>query len=158
MPPRRAAPQDLRVHAVIAAKPDEVYRSLTSARELCSWWADRAETAARNQGRFRMVWPSGTGCPRGEARGVFVDLEPGQKVAWLLDPKTRPAGWPALVSFFIEKKGRRSELTLIHAGFSGAAAGRSVLACARECWEDCLAKLRLYLETGRSCKDRRLPL
>ncbi len=149
---------DIRIATPIKAKPEQVFRALTSARELCAWWLERAETESRNMGRFRMVWPPGRARTLPETRGVFVDLEPGSKVAWIIDDRTRPAGLPALVSFFIEKRGRGSRLTLVHAGFSAAKSQRRLIEKTKEKWEDCLAKLKLYLESGKTCKTDRLSL
>lgn len=148
MPKRRTA--DIRIAVSVRTEPAEVYRALTSARELCSWWLDRAETDARNMGRWRMGGAPG----RGEARGLFVDLEPGRKVALIEDDGTRLKGFPPLTTFFLEKKGRATEVTLVAAGFTSP----QTLAAARARWEDCLAKLKLYLETGRACKSQTLAL
>ena len=151
---------DIRVATSLRAAPGEVYRALTSARELCIWLADRAETDARSMGRMRIVWPKVEWIESPEASGVFVDLEPEQKVAWLWDDRTRPDGVPALVSMFIEERPRKmgSTLTLIHAGFSGAASKRKLLERYRSRWEDFLAKLRLYLDAGKTCKKDLLTL
>ncbi|TPW19770.1 MAG: hypothetical protein FD126_2352 [Elusimicrobia bacterium] len=148
MPKRRTS--DIRLVVSVRTEPSEVYRALTSARELCAWWLDRAETDARNMGRWRMGGAPG----RGEARGLFVDLEPGRKVALIEDDGTRPAGVPPLTTFFLEKKGRATEVTLVAAGFTSA----KPLAASRARWEDCLAKLKLYLETGRARKAETLAL
>lgn len=157
--------RDLRFTIVIKAKPEQVYKALTSARELCRWWLAGAETDARSAGRLRLVWPkiSGAGsrvfpphAAFGELEGSFVDLEPGRKVAWVWKlPKRRPQV-PALSSFFLQPKGRGCEVLLLHAGFSAAAAGDRVYAGCAQGWEDCLAKLKLYLETGRTCKNQAL--
>ncbi|MFA5140664.1 MAG: SRPBCC domain-containing protein [Elusimicrobiota bacterium] len=149
---------DIRISAFVRAKPEQVYRCFTSARELCVWWLDRAETEARNMGRFRMVWPSKGGGKDVEAAGVFVDLEPGTKVAWIWDKPSRPRGVPALITFHIESRPRGSQVTVVHAGFSSAGPGEKLLRRYRESWEDCLAKLRLYLETGKTRKAERLKL
>lgn len=150
---------DIRITTAVRAKPEQIYRALTSARELCVWWLDRAETEARNMGRFRMVWaaPSGKG-GRAEAAGVFVDLERGRKVAWVWDRPSRPRGVPPLISFHIEPKTRGSEVTLVHSGFSAAPSSAKLLTSYREAWEDCVAKLKLYLEAGKTCKPDRLTL
>lgn len=149
--------QDIRVTAFIKTRPDQVYRALTSARELCVWWLDRAETEARNMGRLRMVWPGPKGAA-GEATGVFVDLEPGRKVAWIWDSPPRPRGIPALVTFHIELKPRGAQVTVVHAGFSAAPSRQKLLASCRTGWEDCVAKLKLYLEAGKTFKAERLTL
>lgn len=155
---RKSPTRDIRIGTPVSAAPEDVYRALTSARELCAWWLERAETAARNMGRFRMVWSPGGRRARSEATGVFVDLEPASKVAWIIDPDSRPSGWPALVSFFIEARRRGCEVTVVHAGFSGAPSRRRVHDSARVGWEDCLAKLKLYLEKGKTRKAERLRL
>ncbi|MBI2386453.1 MAG: SRPBCC domain-containing protein [Elusimicrobia bacterium] len=155
----RLSTRDIRLVATIRAKPELVYRSLTSARELTRWWVLGAETDARNAGRLRMIWPvrrakDGVRCPGfGEREGVFVDLEPARKVAWLWKPARGEKGAPALASIFIlPARGGKSEVTLLHAGFpSDPGAGELRERYARA-WEDGLAKLKLYLETGRTCK------
>src|SRR5687767_2579636 len=99
-----SATRDIRLSAAIRAKPELVYRSLTSARELTRWWLQGAETDARNAGRLRLIWPrvrarKGIRGPGfGEREGVFVDLEPARKVAWLWKPARGEKGVPALTS------------------------------------------------------------
>lgn len=170
-PARRASrsrTRDLRFSVRIKARPEAVYRALTSATELCRWWLQGAETDARSGGRLRMVWPrvkcggadNQNGHPArrfpphaamGDSEGCFVDLEPGRKVAWLWRHSGR-RGIPPLSSFFITPMGRGCEVTLLHSGFSNRApADKQFEGCAQG-WEDCLAKLKLYLETGRACK------
>jgi uncharacterized protein YndB with AHSA1/START domain len=142
------------------ANPAEAYRALTSARELCVWLADRAETDARSMGRMRIVWPKNEWLGETEAAGVFVDLEKARKVAWLWGDKTRPEDVPPLVTVFIEERPRKlgSTLTLVHAGFPGSASKRALVERYLARWEDFLAKLRLYLDAGKTCKNDRLTL
>lgn len=159
--------RDLRFTLAIKAKPDLVYKALTSATELCRWWLAGAETDARNTGRFRMVWPAvkrrhGRGerlfppnVALGDSEGFFVDLEPGRKVAWMWK-LPRSNRYPALSSFFITPRGRGSEVTLLHAGFSAKPEHDKYFIGCADGWEDCLAKLKLYLETGRTCKSQAL--
>jgi len=155
----RLSTRDIRLAATILAKPELVYRSLTSARELTRWWVLGAETDARNAGRLRMIWPvrrakDGVRCPGfGERVGVFVDLEPARKVAWLWKPARGEKGVPALASIFIlPARGGKSEVTLLHSGFPSAASADAVYGRYARAWEDGLAKLKLYLEKGRTCK------
>ena len=135
--------RDIRLSTPLKARPERVYQALTSARELCLWWLARAETDARSLGRVRMVWRRGDG-PLKEARGVYVDLEPGRKVAWIWKPK--PPGVPPLVSLFLEPKGRGCVATLHHAGFPASPEAGERLAAWRRAWEDCLARLKAYVE------------
>lgn len=155
----RLSTRDIRLVATIRAKPELVYRSLTSARELTRWWLLGAETDARNAGRLRMIWParrakSGVRCPGlGEREGVFVDLEPARKVAWLWKPARGEKGVPALTSIFIlPAGGGKSEVTLLHSGFPSSASSDALYDRYARAWEDGLAKLKLYLEKGRTCK------
>ena len=156
----RSRTRDLRLSVRVKAKPAAVYRVLTSARELCRWWLTGAETDARNAGRLRMVWPKRPGCRSfsGEREGCFVDLEPERKVAWMWRAGSRKNGVPPLCSFFILAKRRGCEVTLLHAGFSRRVAVDKAYACFATGWEDALAKLKLYLETGRTCKQEVLTL
>lgn len=150
--------RDIRLAATIRAKPELVYRSLTSARELTRWWLQGAETDARNAGRLRMIWPrvpvpDGVRAPGfGEREGVFVDLEPARKVAWLWKPVRGERGVPALSSIFVLPARGGSAVTLIHSGFPSAASADELYRRYARAWEDGVAKLKLYLETGRTCK------
>jgi uncharacterized protein YndB with AHSA1/START domain len=165
--PARSKTRDLRYSVLIRAKPQAVYQGLTSACQLCRWWLQGAETDARSMGRLRLIWPNirtqeGKVFPPHvavrESEGYFVDLEPGRKVAWIWRLPRRRSPIPPLSTFFIQPKGRGSELTLVHAGFSShPRADRFFEGCAQG-WEDCLAKLKLYLETGRTCKSQALRL
>lgn len=155
--------RDIRLVARLRAKPQTVYQALTSARELTRWWLLGAETAARNAGRVRMIWPRVRGRDRlsqrlGEREGVFVDLEPGHKVAWLFKPARGERGVPPLVSIFIGARGAGCEVTWLHGGFSSAASADAPYRGYARAWEDALAKLKLYLETGRTCKLEALDL
>jgi len=167
----RSRTRDLRFSVRINARPEKVYRALTSATELCRWWLAGAETDARNAGRFRMIWPKVkcANCDNGAGRaakafpphvavgdreGYFVDLEPARKVAWMSKPSRRRSVVPPLSTFFIEPKGRGCEVTLVQSGFPSRPAADKYFAGCLEGWEDCLAKLKLYLETGRTCKTQ----
>ena len=160
----RLKTRDVRFAVKLRAEPAAVYQALTSARELTRWWLLGAETDARNTGRVRMVWPrvrrgDGTRCDGlGEREGVFVDLESGKKVAWMFKPARGDRRAPPLVSVFIDKRRGGCEVTLLHAGFKSAPSSDELYqgyACA---WEDGLAKLKLYLETGRTCKMESMDL
>ncbi len=163
----RSKTRDLRFTVRIKATPEQIYKALTSATELCRWWLQGAETDARSAGRFRMVWPKlkrkhgpatrmfPPNVCLGDSEGHFVDLQPGQKVAWLWKVG-RAAKYPPLSTFFIEHKRGGCDVTLLHGGFSSKPdADRYFQGCA-EGWEDCLSKLKLYLETGRTCRSQAL--
>ena len=158
--------RDLRFVLKIKAKPMDLYRALTSARELCRWWLEGAETDARSGGRLRMIWPNvrdaqkKTPFPSAkvalrDAEGRFLDLDAGRKVSWSWQVPPRKK-IPPLCTFYIEPKGRGAQLTMIHAGFSKEPSADPVFNGSAEGWEDCLSKLRLYLETGKTCKAKRL--
>ncbi len=154
----RLKTRDVRFAVKLRAEPWAVYQSLTSARELTRWWLLGAETDARNAGRVRMVWPrvrgsDGERCEGlGEREGVFVDLEPGKKVAWLFKPARGDRRAPPLVSVFIDKRRGGCEVTLLHSGFKSSPSYDELYRGYSRAWEDGLAKLKLYLETGRTCK------
>ena len=150
MTPPRFRHRDIRLSVPVKARPDRVWRCVTSARELCSWWTERAETDARNGGRVRLVWPATSDGPQREARGAFVDLDPGKKAAWMWSAPAR--GVPPLVTFFIEARKGGATVTVLHAGFSTADSFDSRYVTWQRLWEDCLAKLVLCLETGRTMK------
>ena len=150
--------RDIRFAVKLRARPQAVYQALTSARELTRWWLLGAETDARNAGRVRMIWPrvrredGRQSRGLGEREGIFVDLEPGRKVAWLFNSVRGERRTPPLVSVFISGRGFSCEATLLHAGFPSSAASDELYQGYARAWEDGLAKLKLYLETGRTCK------
>ena len=161
----RSKTRDLRFAVKLRARPQAVYKALTSARELTRWWLLGAETDARNAGRFRMVWPrvrsavDGSLCKgMGEREGVFVDLEEGKKVAWLFKPVRGDRRAPPLVSVFIGQRRGLCEVTLLHAGFGSGPSFDDLYYGYARAWEDGLAKLKLYLETGRTCKMETIDL
>ncbi len=150
--------RDVRFVVKLRAEPGAVYLALTSARELTRWWLAGAETDARNAGRVRMVWPrvrradGGRCSDLGEREGVFVDLEPRKKVAWLFKPVRGDRRAPPLISVFINERRGGCEVVLLHAGFKSASSCDELYRGYSRAWEDGLAKLKLYLETGRTCK------
>ncbi len=161
--------QDIRLTVKIKATPKKIYEALTSARALCRWWLEGAETNAKNMGKMRLVWPRikmkdgevrrafPPHTAQGEVRGVFIDLESGKKISWIWEVKPK---WkhPPLSTIFIEAKGRYCEVTLVHPGFSTRPRLAKYLIGARAGWEDCLAKLKTYLETGKTLKTQVLTL
>lgn len=156
---RRGATRDIRYEVPVKAAPERVYAALTSARELTRWWLQGAETDARNAGRLRLVWPrSKASAGFGEREGFFVDLEPGRKVAWMWKPARGEKGVPPLSSFFINPRLKNCELSVLHAGFPSDAGADPLYAAYARGWEDCVAKLKLYIETGKTCKDEVIDL
>lgn len=151
--------RDIRLTARIPAPPEKVYEAFTSPKALRSWWVEEAESEPRNLGRVRLVWRESarvTGRSKSawfrEARGVYVDLEPGRKVAWVWDRRGLPAGVPSLTTVFIEPAGgQEADVTVLHAGFP-AASKTSAAACER-LWSDCLARLQARFTT----RPRRRP-
>jgi hypothetical protein len=59
---------------------------------------------------------------------------------------------PSLTSIFILPARGGSEVTLLHSGFPSAESVDELYCCYARAWEDGLAKLKLYLEKGRTCK------
>ena len=163
--PLKPRTQDIRLSVKIKASPKKVYAALTSARTLCRWWLEGAETNAKNLGHFRLVWPKIKGskikrafplyASQREIKGFFVDLEPGRKIAWIWELPSKKK-YPPLSTFFIERDGRSSVVTVIQCGFSNHPSAQKYLASASQGWEDCLSKLKLYLETGKTAKSQTL--
>jgi len=156
MTPPKFPLRDIRLSVPVRARPERVWRCLTSARELCAWWTDRAETDARNGGRLRLVWPATAEDSAREARGTFVDLDPARKVAWVW--AGAPRGVPPLVSFFVEARRGGSTLTLHHGSFSTAPSASRRFQDWERLWQDGVAKLALYAETGRTVKSEQVTL
>lgn len=124
----RSKTRDLRFAVKVRAEPRAVYQALTSAR-----------------GLSRL----------GAREGVFVDLEPGKKVAWLFKPGRGERRPPPLVSMFIGRRRGPCEVVLLHAGFDSGPSSDGLYRDYARLWEDGLAKLKRHLEAGRARK--RLP-
>ncbi|MBI3505926.1 MAG: SRPBCC domain-containing protein [Proteobacteria bacterium] len=156
--PRKFKHRDVRIVADVKAPPADVYRAATSARQLCAWWADRAETQIRNGGRFQFEWPEDMDKSATRGRGTFVDLDPGRKLSWLWEPDSLPRGVPLLTTLFLEPARAGCRVTLVHAGFPAEGAAAKAFSSYSRGWEDFVAKLALYVERGATCKGERLSL
>ncbi|MFA6093587.1 MAG: SRPBCC domain-containing protein [Elusimicrobiota bacterium] len=146
---RPGTSKDIRVSVRLRCSPEQAYEALTSERGLLLCGLSRAKTDARSRGRFRMVWPRNAVHGDLEASGVFVDLDPGNKAAWLFDEKRSfgKVGMPALVNIFIEPCGRGARATLVHPGFpAGEDAGQAAF---RSLWTELLDGLRSRFSGGR---------
>ena len=159
--------RDIRLTVFVRSSPETVYEALTSAKELEAWWVHDAKTQPRNLGRVRLDWPplgsppkeraARLKAPRGSflrsGRGVFVDLEPGRKVAWGWDRAGLSKGIPPLTSVFIEPAPGGSQVTLVHAGFPAARSADPAYGFCARLWGDCIARLRRHLSIRTLFRD-----
>ena len=99
----------------IAASPRTVWRALTTADGLTSWWVDEARVDARSGGRIVLVSEGDDGEPM-EERGVFLEVRPTRKleIAWDSTGKALTKG--SRVQFQIARDGDETRLLVVHSG------------------------------------------
>lgn len=102
----------------------------------------RLRWRGRGAGEGRNKYPQGLG----EVRGVFVDLQPGRKVAWLWEAQAPGPGTPRLVSFFILPSGRSSEVSIQHCGFEPGPGAEPLFKGFKAGWTDALSRLKRHVE------------
>ncbi len=152
--------RDIRADVTVKAAPERVWRALTSSRELGRWWGCSAIADPRNGGEVKLRWsgPASDSYPQGlgALEGIFVDLEPGRKVAWIWKLPADLGDVPPLSSVFLTPIKGGCEVTALHSGFEAGAADNHREAFARG-WAGALRRLRSYLETrpgGRPARRR----
>lgn len=99
----------------IAASPRVVWRSLTTADGLTSWWVDEARVDARKGGRIVLMSEDDEGEPM-EERGVFLEVRPTRKleIAWDSTGKALTKG--SRVQFQLARDGDETRVLVVHQG------------------------------------------
>lgn len=99
----------------IAASPRVVWRSLTTADGLTSWWVDEARVDARKGGKIVVVSEGDDGEPM-EERGVFLEVRPTRKleIAWDSVGKALTKG--SRIQFQLARDGDETRVLVVHQG------------------------------------------
>src|SRR5579885_1384599 len=122
----------------IQAPPDRVYRAITTAEGVRSWWTrDVSLDSAAGTGEFGFYGR------RFVVKIVIDALEPEARVRW----RVANAAWPGdIVEFDVKPEAGHTRLAFAHRGF-GEADQRYAGATTR--WGVYLLSLKEYLETGK---------
>jgi uncharacterized protein YndB with AHSA1/START domain len=72
-----------------AFTPDELFQHWTNPELLTLWWPEAAEVESREQGRYRLTWPT----MGWELTGVYTEFIPGQRLSftwqWTHEPEAQ---------------------------------------------------------------------
>ncbi|HEX2442562.1 MAG TPA: SRPBCC family protein [Vicinamibacterales bacterium] len=139
----------------IQAPPERVWRALTTAAELATWFQVKIEgdIASGNEVWMTSVHPDHAG-QRWPVR--IVELTPARRVVWQwhpgeVDPKTDYSREPrTTVTFTLEPSGRGTRLSVAETGFDEIALERraKVYADNTQGWSEVLVWLQKYAEAA----------
>jgi len=99
----------------IAAAPRAVWRALTTAEGLMSWWVDEARVEARPGGRVVLTSEGDDGEPL-EERGIFHELRPTRRIEIAWDSNSPAPTRGSRVQFSIARDGDETRVSLVHSG------------------------------------------
>jgi uncharacterized protein YndB with AHSA1/START domain len=127
----------------IAASPRVVWRQLTTAEGLTSWWADKARLEAHSGGRI-VLESEGDEGETWEERGIFLEHRPTRKLEIKWDTTSPAPTAGSRVKFQLARDGDETRVILIHTG--AFLDDDEVLARYDKEWRSALKALRGSLE------------
>ena len=98
-----------------AAKPAAVYRALLNSKQHAAFTGAKADISPKVGGKFS--------CYDGYITGLNVELVPGKRIVQVWRGREWPKGAHSLVTYSLKGRGKRTQLTLEHAGIPANAAG-----------------------------------
>ncbi len=131
----------------IAASPDVVYRTLTTAAGWDGWFTQGTVLEAQPGGRFDLRW-RGSG-PYGvdaEDHATVREVVPDKRFAFQWNAGS--AGGPTLVTIELAAEADGTRLTLTDGGHTPDQAGLNLFAECSVGWGEALTLLKFYLEHG----------
>ena len=139
----------------IDASPETVWKAITSTEELVNWFPLQADVKPGAGGNLTYIWPPDmTGICRIE------EWEPPRhlRTSWMEpaspEGSTGTERRPLAVDWFIEGKGGRTVLRLVHSGFGPDAKWDEDFEGTRRGWTFELGSLKHYLERHAGQKRR----
>jgi uncharacterized protein YndB with AHSA1/START domain len=141
----------LKLKRTLAQPPTEVYRALTRASVLRTWFCDAAQADARKGGRLYLYWNAGY-----RVTGEFTAAEPGKKVAFTWHGNGEPE--PTKVQITLKEKNGGTALTLDHTGVGASKKWNGTAEALAHEWESALENLKSVLETGEDLRFVRRPM
>jgi uncharacterized protein YndB with AHSA1/START domain len=140
----------------IEASPEEVWKAITESEQLVNWFPLEAEVHPGPGGSIRYAWGELAGVssieawepPRRLRTGWMGGTAPGDEG----DEERRRVA----VDWFLEGRGGRTVLRLVHSGFGRAAAWDEEFDGTRRGWDFELRSLKHYLEHHRGEARRAL--
>jgi len=123
----------------IDASPEEVWKALTEAEGLASWFPLEARAEPGKGGKVRLSW----GSKDMEWETTIDAWEPSRHLRW------RDTGTELAVDYFIEGRGGKTVVRLVHSGFDASADWDSQYDGTESGWNYFLRNLKHYLERHR---------
>ena len=156
----------IETEVTIEAKPEQVWKALTDADELTRWFPLEAGVEPGAGGKILLSWGSNM---EGFSRIRVWEPNRHLQTTWMepterMKESARDAppgstaeivsggGWPSdklIVDYFLESRGGKTVLRLVHSGFSADAKWDSEFDSHRRGWNFELRSLRHYLERHR---------
>ncbi len=99
----------------IAASPRAIWKQLTTADGIASWWADEARVNPSQGGRIVLVSEDDEGNPM-EERGTFLAARPTRRLEIKWDPNSPGPAAGSRVSFQLARDGDETRVILVHSG------------------------------------------
>jgi uncharacterized protein YndB with AHSA1/START domain len=141
--PAKPAPEGRTIvkEILLAAPVDVVWKALVDAEQLKRWFPLDARVEPGEGGSIFLSW--GADC---EGTGKIDAWEPNRRLRWLEPSPT--GGAPMAVEWFLEARGGKTLLRLVHSGFAAAGAdwANEYHDSVDYGWGFMFANLRLYLE------------
>jgi uncharacterized protein YndB with AHSA1/START domain len=128
----------------IAASPRVVWRALTTAEGLKSWWVDEARVDGRTGGRVVVVSEDDEGEPVEEA-GVFLEFRPTRKIEIAWDSTGTLPTRGSNLQFQIATAEGETRVVLVHSGGADMD-DEDVCKALNKAWKGALRSLRDSLE------------
>lgn len=139
----------------IEASPETVWKTITSAEELVNWFPLQAEAKLGTGGHLTYRWgPDLAGTCRIETWDPPRHLRTSWMEATLPEGSSKSEKRQLAVDWFIEGKGGRTVLRLVHSGFGYDARWDEEFEGTRRGWNYELGSLKHYLERHTGKKRR----
>ncbi len=139
-------PDSIERELILPAPPERVWRALTQADQLATWFGTQASIDLRPGGDVIFTWDGSTG-PRGVNRGVIEIVEPPTRFAfrWQSVASDVPM---TLVEFTLEARPEGTRLRVVESGFASLPAELRATSRERnnEGWLRELAELRQFVQ------------
>ncbi len=145
---KNAETRAVEVELEIAAPVDAVWKALTDAEELVRWFPLQAEVEPREGGR---VWSSWRGLYEGAATITVWEPERKLVITYPETPCAEVGALPAEIAttYELAGSGGRTQLRLVHSGFSAGAEWDDMYDGTQRGWNFELRGLKHYLERHR---------
>ncbi len=136
---------------VMGAPLDVVFTVLTTPADMVGWLCNEARCEARPGALYELRWNNGYAV---HGKVTAVSKPVSFSVAW------QGSGEPGetTVSFTLKPKGKRTQVTVRHTGFSRAAKWAKAIEHSSHGWKDGLDNLKHLVETGIDLREARRPM